>query len=126
MEFVDNAAKLELFTYQHCGRFPKRYRFTLEIEIIHFASSVYTNVSKSNEYPTTVDQYDKRIETFYESIGLLEAMVRKIRIADELFGINKNVMQDWMFLIEREIRLLCGIIASDKKSKKLLSNDGPT
>lgn len=125
MEFVDNAAKLELYTYQHCGRFPKRYRFTLETEIIKCASDVYTNVSKANDYPVSISHYENRIKLYYESRAILETMVRKLRIADEIFGINKNVLREWMGLIEREIRLLGGIASSDKEAIKTLKSMNP-
>lgn len=74
MEFVDNAAKLELFTYQHCGRFPKRYRFTLEIEIIHFASDVYMSFQSWRAYAKNFDAHNsiRQLEgLFYRVYGVI-------------------------------------------------------
>lgn len=123
MEFVDNAEKLEMYSIIHCAKFPKKYTFTLSNEIVNYSRDIYNNVSSANEYPNTIDDYKRRLYLFNSSVELLKKMVRQIRIADQIFGIKASVMQDRMDLIDKEIRLIHGIMLTDKGMLKMLIHD---
>lgn len=122
MEFINNAENLELYTYRHTGRFPKRYYHTLARDIIGHANLICNLTAGANEFPTTIEQYEGRIRKFYEAKGEIEQLVRQIRIADDLFGIKSTIMEEWMSLADKQDRLLGGIIYSDKQMIKLLKN----
>ena len=119
MEFVDNANKLEMYTIVHCGRFPKRYTFTLAHPIIGYARDVYNLVAAANEYPCTIKDYETREKRFRAAISKLNEMVRQLGIAEELGLIRANVMEGWIGLIDRETRLIYGTISSDKTMIKI-------
>lgn len=123
MEFIDNADKLETFTLEHATRFPKRFRFNLQDRIVNYAMDIHSNVVRANDYPVTIEQYEKRLRLFYETREMLEDMVRKIEkvnVVTKGETIKPSVMKEWMWLIDREIRLLGGIIISDKNALKAL------
>lgn len=123
MEFIDNADKLETFTLEHATRFPKRFRFNLQERIVNYAMDIHSNVVKANDYPVTIEQYEKRLRLFYETREMLQDMVRKIEKVNVITKgqtIKPNVMKEWMWLIDRELRLLGGIISSDKDALKVL------
>ena len=115
-EFVDNARKLEIFTIQKCSKFPKRYRFSLSEKIINIATDVYTNVATGNSiHISNFNEYELRRNSFSAARHSLQAMVGLIELSDEVFGIKANVMEEWMRMIDKELRLLQGVIRSDKK-----------
>lgn len=122
MEFVNNAENLELYTYRHTGRFPKRYYHTLARDIIDHANRICNLVAGANEFPTAIEHYEDRIHKFYEAKGEIQQLVRQVRIADDLFGIKSSVMEEWMLLADKQDRLLGGIIYSDKQMIKMLKN----
>ena len=115
MEFVDNANRLESFTIRHCGRFPKRYTFSLGMPIVKYARDVYDIVSVANQYPVRWHDYYGRIKKFEAAKVILNKMVRQLGMAEEFGIVKPNVMEKWMSLIDREIRLLNGIIKRDKQ-----------
>ena len=123
MEFIDNASELEKYTIVHTSRFPKRFTFTLANEIVGYSREVYNYVSSANRYPTTIRDYNRRFEMFSLAKEELEKMVRQLRMADDIFGIKANTLRDWMWLIEREERLINGVIISDKQMVKFLKSE---
>ena len=123
MEFIDNARKLEECTIRCCSKFAKKYTFSLSQPIIGYSRNIYNYVSTANHYPSTPEMYDERLHNFKLAKIELEEMVRQLRIADDIFGIKPNILQDLMYYIEREERLLNGIIMSDKKNKEMLESD---
>lgn len=124
MEFVDNAEKLEVYTITHCAKFPKKYTFTLSNEIVGYTREIYNNVCSANEYPNSIEDYKRRAKLFAYTVELLKKVVRQLRIADQIFGIKATVMKDWMDLIDKELRLVSGIICSDREiMKALLKNN---
>lgn len=122
MEFINNAEELELYTYRHTGRFPKRYYHTLTRDIITHANLICNYVTVANEFPVTVEDYDDRINKFYKAKSEIQQLVRQVRIADELFGIKSTVLEEWMCLADKQDRLLGGIIYSDKQMSKMIKN----
>ena len=127
VQFLDTAAKLETFSFRHSSRFPKRYTFSLTADIQNNALKIYKNVAYANSvYPIGTDNVEKREKAINEVLIALYEMVDTISLADDLFGIPGNIMEEWMSLIDFEDKLLKGILKSDRrKLRDYLTEHGP-
>ena len=127
MAFIDNARELELFTLRRCAHFPKRYTFLVSGKIADIAISIYENAVAGNELSNIQDdnQYLSRLHHFRESLSQCNVLVSQIQLAADLFGIPYETMQLWMALIDKEERLLQGIIRKDIQQRKPLNNYVP-
>lgn len=117
-QFLTTARELELFTLRRCTKFPKRYTFYIGQEIANSAKYIYRNVKRGNSVFPIKTQQDviMRRNCFLNAHMELQNLVSQIEIANELFGIDKEVMRQWMELVDLEIRLINGLLKKEQPS----------
>lgn len=121
MEFLYNARKLEIFTIKKCISFPKRYTFYIGQEISNLAINIYNTIRMANNiFPSNQHEVQKRKDLFVEARGMLYALVSQIEVANELFTINGNAMNEWSEIINAELKLLKGVMKNDRDRYKHL------
>lgn len=130
MEFLHTARELQMYTIQKCVSFPKRYTFYVGQPIAALAVSIHNNVKMGNGmYPLNPQEVQRRRNYFLAARGELDCLVSQIEIAQGLFGIEQNVMEHWMGLVEKELRLVDGILKKDRERYKNIGagtpQDGP-
>ena len=105
-----------LFTIQRCGHLPKRYTFYLGVPLAKDARDMYGHVRQANyREPKTRDDYIVRKGHFKHAIALLFSMVSQIEVILDLVPQSDSIMEKWMEMTDRELRLLTGIMESDEK-----------
>ena len=122
MEFLRTARELQIFTIHKCKNFPKRYSFYISIPLANASTRVYENVKRGNSiYPSiengrfNAHEVQMRRDFFLQANAELYSMVSQIEVAEEMFGLDKEIIHQWIKLVDREITLVKGVMDSDKK-----------
>ena len=114
-EFIHTARELQIFSIRKCVDFPKRYTFYVGQYIARMSCEIYDNVVRANHvFPEKQKDAQKRREYFHNALYACYSMVSQIELADELFGIEENDLNKWSALLDREIRLIEGVVQKDK------------
>lgn len=122
MEFIRTARELQIFTIRRCKSFPKRFSFYVSIPLANAATRVYENVKRGNSiYPTNSHEVQMRRDCFLQANAELYSIVSQIEIAEELFNVDREVIHQWVQLVDKEITLIKGVMDADKKRYKSLS-----
>lgn len=121
MEFIRNARELQIFTIRKCKNFPRRFSFYFNIPLANAATRVYEHVKRGNSInPANQHEVQLRRDCFLQANAELYNMISQIEVAEELFGLNKEMMREWVSLVSREIALVKGAMDSDKRRYKNL------
>lgn len=121
VEFLHTARELRIFTIQKCVRFPARYGPYVAEPMVKTAVSIHENVERANRiYPSTREQADLRLDYLTVAKWSVESLVSQISVAGELLDLSEETMQHWMELVDRETRLIAGIIKKDRERYKKL------
>jgi hypothetical protein len=119
MEFIHTARELQIYTIKKCAAFPKRYTFYINQPIAELANRIYTCVVMANSiYPTNAHEVQLRRDYLLKANATLYSLVSQIETAHEIFGLETRVMKYWMTLVNREIRLIKGVLKKDKARYK--------
>ncbi len=126
-QFVATADELEIYTIQRCAKFPQIYREYILQDIAQIASAACSHVIEGNAiYPVKpksgdtalyVQDVTRRYTHFKQAIELYKDLGNKV---SKLYKIKKptkrhrNQRRKWASLIATEIKLLQGVIESDK------------
>ena len=122
MEFLRTARELQIFTIRKCKNFPKRYSFYISIPLANASTRVYENVKRGNSiYPTNKHEAQMRRDCFLQAIAELYSIVSQIEVAEEMFSLDREIIHQWVQLVDREITLVKGVMDSDKKRYSKLS-----
>lgn len=121
MEFIYNARKLQIYTIQKCAGFPKRYTFYLGQPIAEIAKNIHHYVKCANSiYPLNQHEVQLRRDYLLRANAELNSLISQIEVASEMFGLEPDVMKYWMDIVEREIRLVKGVLKEDRERYKNL------
>ena len=121
MEFIANARKLQIYTIKKCVSFPKRYTFYVSQPIANASTRIYEDVRRANSiYPVNQHEAQMRRDCFLRANAELYSLISQIEVAQELFGIDMDAMQNWLDIIDFEIRLVKAVMKSDRERYKNL------
>lgn len=121
MEFIRNARELQIFTIRKCKKFPTRFTFYVSIPLANRSMRIYEYVKRGNSInPANQHEVQMRRDCFLKANAELYSIISQIEVAEELFGLNKDVMREWTSLVDREIALVKGAMDSDKRRYKNL------
>jgi hypothetical protein len=133
LEFIYNARQLHIHTIRKCANFPKKYRFSISNNLESLAWDIHGNVKQGNSiYPQNQHEFQMRRDCFimanaqlYDFISKLEVAKEAMTIRDEYGRVIQEVIDDdalffWISLIEHEIKLVKGVLESDKRRFKNL------
>ena len=119
LQFLYNARELEKYTITKCVGFPKRYTFYISQRLGNLASEVHEECKKANSiYPKNNEEAQLRRNHLLEARASLYAMVSKIELACEIFGIEEQKLKYWMSMVNEESRLISGVLTSDAQRFK--------
>ena len=122
MEFVHTARELQIYTIKKCVGFPKRYTFFLAQPISEMATRIHQYVKAANSiYPTNAHEAQIRRDYLLRANAELNSLVSQIEVANEIFGLEENVLKFWMDIVDREIRLVKGTMKKDNERYKDLT-----
>lgn len=121
LEFLHTARELQIYSLRRCTGFPKRFTFTINNVIADLATQVHMKVKHANSiYPTNQHEAQLRRDNLIDAKALLQDLVAEIEVAAEMFGVDGNILNDWMALIWKENELIKGLMKSDKERYKTL------
>lgn len=135
-EFVRTAAKLEALTGRMCARLPKRWSFTRTRYITDCANDILDHAVRANAlWVRTVDDAAERMWHLNEAYAACYTLLRKIDVIEEEMPVrviderdpdgsvrktekaclSPGLLQQWTILATSELKLLKGVIRSDRR-----------
>lgn len=122
MEFLHTARRLQIYSIQKCVNFPKRYTFYVSQPIANSTTRIHEYVKCANSiYPLNQHEVQLRRDYFLRANAELNSLVSQIEVAQELFGIEPQIMRYWMEIVEKEIRLVKAMMKKDRERYKDLT-----
>lgn len=119
MEFVYAARQLQIHTIKKCVNFPKRYTFFVSQPIAACATRIHEYVKCANSiYPMNQHEAQLRRDYMLRANAELNNLVSQLEVANELFGIEGDKLKYWMDIVDKEIRLVKGIMKKDRERYK--------
>lgn len=121
MEFLANARKLRIYTVRKTKDFPKRLISTFTSRMINIAYQISDELKLGNSiYPLNKTEAQIRRNHFVKAVGLCYAFADYLSDAQELFGLEMSVMEEWAGLVNTEIKLVNALIKKDRERYKNL------
>lgn len=121
IEFLHTARELQIYSIKKCANFPKRYTFYVSQPIANSATRIHEYVKMANSvYPLNSHEAQIRRDYFIRANAELNSLVSQIEVAQELFGLEPNVIKFWMDIVGKEIRLVKAIMKKDRERYKNL------
>lgn len=119
MQFLKTARDLQLFTIRKVVGFPKRYTFYVSQPIAAIATRIYEDVKRANSiYPLNKHEAQIRRDYLLNANAELQNLVSQLEVAFELFQFDYKIMQEWMAMVDEEIRLVKALIKKDRERYK--------
>ena len=123
LEFLKTARDIEEKFIKIEINKPKRYGRYLS-KLVDYSMDLLSEVKAGNSiYPSTKLDADTRQVHFREGIGLCQVLVSQVEVVHDLFGndgISTGEVHEIAEMIDKEIRLIKGIISADKERYKNL------
>ena len=123
LEFLKTARDIEEKFIKIEINKPKRYGRYLS-KLVDYSMDLLSEVKAGNSiYPSTKLDADTRQVHFREGIGLCQVLVSQVEVVHDLFGndgISTGEVQEIAEMIDKEIRLIKGVISADKERYKNL------
>ena len=121
MDFLTVARQLEVFSIRQCGKLPKHYNFYLSVPIAESARRVFEFAKRGNSiYPLNGHEAQMRRDQFLKAYAELQSLVSQIDVAQEICSVQKNVIMEWVKLVDREMQLIKAVLKNDRDRYKNL------
>lgn len=120
-EFIHTARKLQIFTLRCCKKFPTRYWGYWLAYLIGPAASITSNVEHANSiYPLCQEEVKLRRSFFIKALGDITNLASQIEIVyeAETFQLEARIKTEWIALIDKEERLIKGVMKKDRERYK--------
>lgn len=122
MEFLHTARELQIYTIQKVCQFPQKYAFYIGQPITNAAARIHEYVKMANSiYPANSHETQIRRDYLIRALAELNSFISQIELADEIIGLKSDVMERWVELVEKEIRMVKGLMDEDKERYKRLA-----
>jgi hypothetical protein len=141
VQFVYTAKELKLYTIRKCKSFIKSYTYYTNIPCVENVNEIFNCVIKANNiYPRNQHEAQIRRDYLVEARGRLYILVTQVDDMYNLFQFRtkkdeerekrgerpqnkkspEDILEEWMGLIDKEFKLIQGVLDSDlSRSKKL-------
>lgn len=121
MDFIHTARELQIYTIKKCSNFPKRYTFYISQPLANAATRIHEYVKMANSvYPINTHEAQIRRDYLIRANSELNSMISQIEVAQEIFGLEPNVIKFWMDIVGKEIKLVKGVMKEDRERYKNL------
>lgn len=118
-QFLDNALQIAETAMRVSKEFPKRFGMTFTMQFVNASIDGLDYVKMANSlYPSNQLEAEKRQLYFKEAIAKYENFATLIELGERSFGIQTMAQEMLGEVVLEEIRLLKGIIRSDKERYK--------
>jgi hypothetical protein len=115
-EFLYNARQLQIHTIKKCANFPKKYRFSISNPLELSARTIHGELKKGNSInPRNQHEFQMRRDYFLRANAELYDFVSQLEVAKEVIGFDDDALMFWASIVRQEIRLVKGLLESDKK-----------
>jgi len=102
-------------------QFPKRYTFYISQPLANAATRIHEYVKMANSvYPLNAHEAQIRRDYLIRANSELNSMISQIEVAQEIFGLEPNVIKYWMDIVGTEIKLVKGVMKEDRERYKNL------
>lgn len=119
---LDNMVFLHRYTHGKAVRATNLLENAETPLIIDLIDEAFYNVMKSNTfYPKNKDEFEDRIKRIERALVCLNEIQRPLLSYFNIMKYSNRVMAEWSNLIDSEIKLLKGLLKSDKKRLSRLS-----
>ena len=119
MEFLATARNLQIFTLRKTKKFPTRWRADISTPLVLDTRYVYQCLKMgNNRWPTNAHEAQIRRDYFLQARGRLDSFIAQLKIACEVCEVNEKVLREWSMLAAEEIKLINGVIESDRRRFK--------
>lgn len=116
VEYVYNARLLAKYTISRCINFSKRYTFYVSTDLSDTAKAIYDKVIRANAiYPNNQHDLQMRRDLLIGAKLDLYSLISKIELAYEILDFKESSMIYWLGLVDKELRLVKGVIEKDKE-----------
>ena len=116
MQFLKTARDLEIFTLQKTKGFPTRWRVDLASPLVADTRFVYERLKMANNlWPTNSHEAQIRRDYLLQARGRLDSFIAQLEIACEVCDIGEKVLRSWSAMAAEEIKLIGGVLESDRK-----------
>lgn len=116
VEFLNNMWALHKFIYSKVISLPTKYRDTTGMQLKELADEAFYHLAEANRFvPTNRAMYENRkkhIDIAFDRIRKMQIPVINLFLEMEY---SEQIMIEWSFLIDKEMKLLNGVIKSDAK-----------
>ena len=120
-EFIYNARQLEIHTIKKCDNFPKKHKFSIAVPLVCIAREIHSNVKRGNNiYPLNQHEAQLRRDHFLEAKAALSDFVSLLEVAKEVIEFDANVFFHWMEFVDKQEKLIKGVLDKDRKRYKNL------
>lgn len=115
-EFCRNICELHRYCHGKIANADCRYDSSYGCQLIELVDSAFYHVMEANrKEPKTKDEYDKRKEHISIAISELKDMERPMLFYINLMQYSERIIKEWSKMLNKEIKLLCGVQKSDKE-----------
>ena len=118
MQFLDNAMILAKESARVAGKLPKKYRFTVGQRLSDLGWLIIDHVKTGNgiSNPKNMQEAEDRSDEFQMALNILNtSYITTVECAKQLDGISYKDMERLMYHADYEIKLLKGVMRSDKQ-----------
>lgn len=123
-QFIETARDLLIFTIGIAERSPNRHSTYICKPMVDIATKVLQEIIEGNSiFPANAEEAQLRLNHFIEAKATLEALIVQIGVAIEVFNrsgykIKEGEITRWMYLVDKERKLLKGLIRADRDRYK--------
>lgn len=116
MMFLDDMSQLQRFTYQKIAHVPQRYYDYISRDILECINCAWYAVLQGNSIiPENRGDVEARRKWLQYAMDYLNAMQRPLYALWNVMNFSENVMDEWAGMIDTELRLLHGVMESDRQ-----------
>ena len=120
--FLDTMSNLHRFTYQKVVHAPQRYYDYVSAEIIRCVDDAWCSLLQGNRIRAeTQAEADMRLEYFEQAKTRLNDMQRPLYALWNVEQYSEREMDQWAGLIDAELKLINGLMKSEKTRSNTLS-----
>ena len=119
VQFLETAREIHIHSIRQAAKIPNKFKYFLSGDIVSLAASGHLNAKKGNSInPKNQHEVQIRRDYFMSSYADYQALISQVGVAIEFAEFTDSAITTWMRMIDDEMRLLKGVIDTDKSRYK--------
>lgn len=111
---IRKISQLHKYTFQKICRFPSRYQFLCDVVSDFATNALYDALCANSKIPECQKDYQKRKDFWDGAIGNINSMQKPLISLIKLGNISNKELETWAELMTECIKLIKGVMKSDK------------